>query len=60
VRTLDREPLRALRFFVRAFASGALRPDKKRLTVKKPEKGLAGMLEEAGFARVMLDYVLYR
>ncbi|MCL2352761.1 MAG: DEAD/DEAH box helicase [Firmicutes bacterium] len=59
-RSLDGKPAQALKYFAAAFRKGTIWPDKKRITVKNPEDGMTKPLEEAGFARVMLDYVLYR
>lgn len=46
--------------FVEAFRGGAIYRSQKRITVKDYPKEAAKALEEAGFRKEMLEYVLYR
>jgi ATP-dependent Lhr-like helicase len=50
----------ALSAFAEAFANRRVFPALKRLTVKQYPDGAAEALKKAGFAAVMLDYVLHR
>ena len=54
------DPACAAACFVKAFRKGTVWPERNKVVVRKPEPELAEPLEEAGFSRVMLDYVAYR
>lgn len=52
--------LEALKVFVQTYRDQQIFSDRKRLLVKEYPKEAASMLEQAGFYKDMLDYMLYR
>jgi ATP-dependent Lhr-like helicase len=49
-----------LKDFIKAYTGKKIFPDKKRITVKQYPPGAEAALNEAGFKRVMMDYVAYQ
>ncbi|MCL2497613.1 MAG: hypothetical protein FWF06_03250, partial [Symbiobacteriaceae bacterium] len=60
MRILDDRPLAAVQCFVERYRQGRIWPKKRNITVKNPSSELGDILLGAGFARSMLDFVLYR
>jgi ATP-dependent Lhr-like helicase len=50
----------AVKCFAQAFTSGRIFAGRSRVTVSQYPDGAQAWLEEAGFLREALDYVLYR